>query len=115
VSSATLALGIGGLAAIFSAFDTILIRPPPYADADRLVMIWDDMSINDVTAKHNSTPAEWIEWRRLNTVFHRSRDQSARRRDTLRRRRARTVAGAESELDVLERAGRAADAGSRVH
>jgi hypothetical protein len=55
VSSATLALGIGGLAAIFSAFDTILIRPPPYADADRLVMIWDDMSINDVTAKHNST------------------------------------------------------------
>ena len=47
----------------------MLIRPLPYADTDRLVMIWDDMSKNDVTSKHNSTPAEWIEWRRLNTVF----------------------------------------------
>jgi putative ABC transport system permease protein len=66
---ATLALGIGGIAAMFSAFDAVLIRPLPYASADRLVMIWDDMSKNDVTTKHNSTPAEWIEWRRLNTVF----------------------------------------------
>jgi len=32
-------------------------------------MIWDDMSKSDVTTKHNSTPAEWIEWRLLNTVF----------------------------------------------
>jgi len=32
-------------------------------------MIWDDMGKTDVTSKHNSTPAEWIEWRRLNTVF----------------------------------------------
>jgi hypothetical protein len=49
---------------MFSAFDAVLIRPLPYADADRLVTIWDDMSGNDVTSKHNSTPAEWIEWRR---------------------------------------------------
>ena len=69
VAIATLALGIGGITAMFSAVYTVLIRPLPYADADRLVMIWDNMSKNDVTAKHNSTPAEWIEWRRLNTVF----------------------------------------------
>jgi putative ABC transport system permease protein len=69
IAIATLALGIGGITAMFSAFDAVLIRPLPYADADRLVMIWDDMSGNDVTTKHNSTPAEWIEWRRLNTVF----------------------------------------------
>jgi putative ABC transport system permease protein len=69
IAIATLALGIGGITAMFSAVYTVLIRPLPYADADRLVMIWDDMSKNDVTVKHNSTPAEWIEWRRLNTVF----------------------------------------------
>lgn len=69
VAIATLALGIGGITAMFSVVDKVLIRPLPYADADRLVMIWDDMSKNDVTSKHNSTPAEWIEWRRLNTVF----------------------------------------------
>lgn len=47
----------------------MLIRPLPYTAADRLVMIWDEMAKTDVTTKHNSTPAEWIEWRRLNTVF----------------------------------------------
>jgi predicted permease len=69
IAIATLALGIGGIAAMFSAFDAILIRPLPYADASRLVMIWDDMGKTDVTSKHNSTPAEWIEWRRRNRVF----------------------------------------------
>ena len=54
---------------MFSVVYTVLIRPLPYADTDRLVMIWDDMSKNDVTSKHNSTQAEWIEWWRLNTVF----------------------------------------------
>src|SRR5215471_11558285 len=69
VAIATLALGIGGIAAMFSAFDTILMRPLPYADADRLVMIWDDMRNIDVTTKLMPAPAEWIEWRRLNTVL----------------------------------------------
>lgn len=64
-----LALGIGGVAAIFSVFDAVLIRPLPYADAGRLVMIWDFMGKADVVSKHNPTPPEWIEWRRLNTVF----------------------------------------------
>ena len=69
IAIATLALGIGGITAMFSAFDAVLIRPLPYTDADRLVMIWDAMGETDVTARHNPTPAEWIEWRRLNTVF----------------------------------------------
>jgi predicted permease len=69
VAIATLALGIGGIAAMFSAFDAILIRPLPYADAVRLVMIWDDMRNIDVTTKLMPAPAEVIEWRRLNTVF----------------------------------------------
>jgi putative ABC transport system permease protein len=69
IAIATLALGIGGITAMFSAFDAVLIRPLPYGDADRLVMIWDDMGKADVTSRHNPTPAEWIEWRRLNTVF----------------------------------------------
>ena len=69
IAIATLALGIGGMTAMFSAFDAVLIRPLPYTDADRLVMIWDATGETDITTKHNSTPAEWIEWRRLNTVF----------------------------------------------
>jgi predicted permease len=69
IAIATLALGIGGLTAMFSAFDAVLVRPLPYTDADRLVMIWDAMGETDVTSRHMPTPAEWIEWRRLNMVF----------------------------------------------
>jgi putative ABC transport system permease protein len=69
VAIATLALSIGGITAIFSAFDTILLRPLPYPDADRLVMVWDDMSKSEGDSMFVSTPAEWIEWRRRNTVF----------------------------------------------
>jgi predicted permease len=66
---ATLALSIGGMTAIFSAFDTILLRPLLYPDADQLVMVWDDMSKSEGDSTFFSTPAEWTEWRRLNTVF----------------------------------------------
>ncbi len=68
VAVLTLALGIGANTAIFSAVDAVLIRPLPYFDAGRLVMIWDEMS-HIGFPKHSSTPAEWHEWRRLNTVF----------------------------------------------
>ena len=68
VAIATLALGIGANTAMFSAVDAVLIRPLPYADPDRLVMIWDEMSYIGFP-KHASTPAEWNEWRRNNTVF----------------------------------------------
>ena len=44
IAIATLTLGIGANTAMFSAVDAVLIRPLPYADAGRLVMIWDDMS-----------------------------------------------------------------------
>jgi putative ABC transport system permease protein len=68
IAIATLALGIGGITAIFSAVDAILIRPLPYPDADRLVMIWDNLN-RDGSSKSFPAPAEWLEWRRLNTVF----------------------------------------------
>lgn len=36
----TLALGIGVNAAIFSIVDSVLLQPPPFRDADRVVVIW---------------------------------------------------------------------------
>ena len=54
---------------MFSAFDAVLIRPLPYADADRLVMIWDGWERPTSRLEAQPTPAEWLEWRRLNTVF----------------------------------------------
>jgi len=46
VALMTLALGIGANSAIFALADATLLRPLPYPDADRLVMIWERSATN---------------------------------------------------------------------
>src|SRR5207244_10716948 len=50
IAIATLALGIGGITAVFSAFGTILIRPLPYAHADHPALIVVYMGQRDVVS-----------------------------------------------------------------
>ena len=64
VAVLTLALGIGANTAIFSVVNTVLLRPFPYLDADRLVVILHHG--DDPVA-----PANYLDWRRQNHVFER--------------------------------------------
>jgi len=68
VAVLTLAIGIGANAAIFSVVHTVLLRPLPYADANRLVIIW-DTDANRKLARGIVSPAEFLDWRDMNHVF----------------------------------------------
>jgi len=68
VAIATLALGIGATTAIFSAVDTVLIRRLPYADPNRLVMVWEDISF--AGRPHDTpSPGNYYDWMRRSRSF----------------------------------------------
>ena len=68
VALLALALGIGANTAIFSAVDAILLRPLPFTDPARLVMVWEDATAIGFP-QNNFSPANWVDIRRRNRVF----------------------------------------------
>ena len=66
VAALTLALGVGGSAAIFSVVDAVLLRPLPYTDPERLVMVWARMPGSPQMAA--SWP-EFVDWREQSRSF----------------------------------------------
>jgi putative ABC transport system permease protein len=79
VAIAALALGIGANTAIFSAVEAVLLRPLPYAEPDRLVMVWEDASYIGF-ALNTPAPANYMDWKSQNTVFT---DMAARRASSM--------------------------------
>jgi putative ABC transport system permease protein len=64
----TLALGIGANAAIFSVVNAVVLRPLPFRDADRLVVIWGNLHRPGVEEIPGSA-GEYVDYRERNHTF----------------------------------------------
>src|SRR5262249_47397731 len=78
VAIVALALGIGPNTAIFSLVETVLLRPLPYHQPDRLVQVWEDASAIGFP-RNTPAPGNYADWKAQNQVFD---DMSAGREAT---------------------------------
>jgi putative ABC transport system permease protein len=67
---ATLAIGIGATTAIASVIGSVLLRPLPYPDADRLVMVWDSNPSRG-WAKFAVAPGNYVDYEAAQHSFER--------------------------------------------
>ena len=68
VAVLTLALGIGANTAIFSVVDAVLLRPLPFPDPERLVMVWNQLPGQGLRQLPLSVP-EFLDYQRGQQVF----------------------------------------------
>jgi putative ABC transport system permease protein len=68
IAATTLALGIGANSAIFALVDATLLRPLPFRDPERLVMIWER---TDASQRDGVAPLNLVDWNDRNRTFDR--------------------------------------------
>ena len=72
VATVTIALGIGACTAIFSVVNAVLLRPLPYANAQRLVLLWGELRARNVK-DWPFAPPDFRDLRQQSTAWPRGR------------------------------------------
>lgn len=65
---AVLALGIGANTAIFSVIESVILRPLPYPDPDRIVLVWETNPSLSI-AREGVSGATYLDWKEQNHTF----------------------------------------------
>ena len=68
IAIVTLALGIGANTTIFSVINSLLLKPFPFADPDRLGLVFEIQS-NDPNSWSIVSAPNYLDWQRQNDVF----------------------------------------------
>lgn len=69
VAIIALTLGIGANTAIFSVVHAVLLRSMPYADGDRLAIVWENRKSGKGNPQNVINLGNFFDWKAQNTVF----------------------------------------------
>jgi putative ABC transport system permease protein len=95
----TLAAGMGATTALFSVIDSVLLRPLPYPEPERLVMVWEKRPGGSLTS---ASPADYLDWHDQNRVFESIAAVAYRDLDLSVRGMPERVAGMQASAEVFD-------------
>ena len=117
VALAALALGMGATSAIFSVVDAVLLKPLPFRDPQRLLVIWERNPAQNLE-KMFVAPGNFLEWRSQSRALEALAAIAGRPhqpdRGTERPHRSGRTAGGARFREPVSAAGSAAGGGARV-
>jgi putative ABC transport system permease protein len=64
-----IAVGIGANTAIFSLVSAMLLKPLPFLEPDRLVLLWEDMTATGSSDRVEASSADYVQWKARSNSF----------------------------------------------